>query len=165
MLAEKANYSIVFMSRMLGVARSGFYGWVRSPPSQRALQERVVVLHMHEAFRQSASTYGSPRLYRELRKQGLQVGRHRIARLMRREGLRARNPRRFVRTTQPGREAPASNLLARDFAPSAPNKAWAADITYIPTREGWLFLAVVMDLFSRRIVGWATSHLIDRRWF
>ncbi len=161
MLAEKANFPVAFMCRMLGVARSGFYFWLRARPSQRMLEERALVVHLLEAFRQSEKRYGSPRLYRELRAQGHRVGRHRVARLMRREGLRARGRKRFVRTTQRGDAAPAPNLLARDFSAASPNKVWVADITYVPTREGWLFLAVVLDLFSRRIVGWATSHRID----
>jgi putative transposase len=161
MLAEKANFPIAFMCRMLSLARSGYYAWLHAVPSERTLEERALVVHLHEAYRQSNATYGSPRLFRELRKQGLSVGRHRVARLMRRLGLRPRGRRRFVRTTQPGDAAPAPNLLARDFSTAAPNKAWVADITYVPTREGWIFLAVVLDLFSRRIVGWATSQRID----
>jgi len=161
MLAEKANFPVAFMCRMLSLARSGFYAWLRATTSQRTLEDRALIVHLHEAFRQSEKRYGSPRLYRELRAQGHRVGRHRIARLMRREGLRPRGRKRFVRTTQAGDAVPAPNLLARDFSPDAPNKAWVADITYVPTREGWLFLAVVLDLFSRRIVGWATSRNID----
>jgi transposase InsO family protein len=161
MLAEKANFEVTFMCRMLALARSGFYAWLKATPSQKVLEERALVVHLHEAFRQSGATYGSPRLYRELRARGHQVGRHRVARLMRREGLRPRGRPRFVRTTQAGDGAPAPNLLARDFSAEAPNKAWVADITYVQTREGWLFLAVVLDLFSRRIVGWATSRRID----
>jgi putative transposase len=163
MLAEKANFPVAFMCRMLKLARSGFYVWLRATPSERMLEERALVVHLHEAYRQSEATYGSPRLYRELRKQGFRIGRHRVARLMRREGLRPRGRPRFVRTTQAGDAAPAPNLLGRDFSAKTPNQVWVADITYVPTREGWLFLAAVMDLFSRRIVGWATSQRIDHR--
>ena len=163
MLAEKANFPVAFMCRMLNLARSGFYAWLSALPTEKDLEERALVIHLHEAFRESEGTYGSPRLYRELRAQGLKVGRHRIARLMRREGLRPRRRPRFVRTTQPGDSPPAPNLLCRDFSSSEPNKVWVADITYIPTREGWLFLAAIVDLFSRRVVGWATSHIINHQ--
>ncbi|MBU8900958.1 IS3 family transposase [Corallococcus sp. M34] len=111
---------------------------------------------MHQDSRR---TYGSPRVRAELKAQGQHVGRHRVARLMREAGLRARWRRRFVHTTDSKHGLPvAPNLLACDFNPSKPDRAWVTGITYVPTREGWLYLAVVMDLFSRRVIGWAMDR-------
>jgi putative transposase len=165
MATEKANFPVVFMCRQLGVTRSGFYAWCRRSlrPSKRLAANQRLLPHLRAAYERNRGTYGSPRLYRELRKEGHVVGRHRVARLMRQEKLRVRPRRRFVSTTQSRhglRVAP--NTLARCFTPEAPNRVWASDITYIPTRKGWLYLAVVLDLFSRRVVGWATSDTIDQ---
>jgi putative transposase len=161
---EKANFPVSFMCRQLGVARSGFYAWCRRlRPSGRLMANQRLVPHLRAAFESGRGAYGSPRVYRELRKEGHIVGLHRVARLMRQEKLRGVPRRRFVLTTQSDhglRVAP--NTLARCFTPTAPNRVWASDITYIPTRKGWLYLAVVLDLFSRRVVGWATSSSIDQ---
>jgi transposase InsO family protein len=120
-------------------------------------------VHIREAHLGSRRTYGSPRVYFELRDRGFRVGRNRIARLMRLDGLKARHRRRFVQTTKVDPGLPvAPNVLGRRFSPERPNSSWAADITYIRTLQGWLYLAVVLDLYSRRVVGWATSARIDR---
>ncbi|WP_264812538.1 IS3 family transposase, partial [Gluconacetobacter sacchari] len=119
--------------------------------------------HVRSAFALSNGTYGSPRMTRELRDQGLSVGRRRTARLMRDNGLRARQKRRFKRTTDSEHAWPvAPNLLDQNFSATAPNEKWSADISYIWTKEGWLYLAIVMDLFSRRIIGWAVSDRLHR---
>jgi transposase InsO family protein len=163
MLAEKANYTVAFMCRQLQLARSGFYAWSRRRPSARALADRRLVPHLRAVFERARGTYGSPSVHRELRKQGHQVGRHRVARLMRDDGLRARPRRRFVHTTNSRHgHRVAPNILQRRFGPTAANRVWASDITYIPTRKGWLYLAVVLDLHSRRVVGWAAGKSLDQ---
>ena len=163
MQTEKANFTIAFMCRQLGVARSGYYAWCRRKESPRAVENRRLLVHIRAAHELGRGEYGSPRIHRELRATGEQVGRHRVARLMRQDQLAAKRRRRFVLTTDsshPHRIAP--NTLKRRFNPETPNRVWAADITYVATREGWLYLAVVLDLFSRRVVGWHTSRLIDQ---
>ena len=162
MLAEKARFPVAFMCRQLEVSPSGFWEWCRRGPSQHALDDQRLTVHVRAAFDEGRGTYGSPRVYRALRSDGHDVGRRRVARLMRQDGLRVRPKRRFVVTTT-SRHAfrVAPNLLARQFTPTAPDRVWASDITYIATRKGWLYLAVVIDLFSRLVVGWATSESID----
>jgi putative transposase len=160
--ARKTEHSVKTMCRVLGVSRSGYHAWQRRPPSPRsradaALSERIASIHTR-----SHKTYGSPRVHAELRlDHGIHVGRKRVERLMRAAGLSGQLTRRRGKTTirvQGVRTAP--DLVQRDFDPSAPNRLWAADITYIRTWEGWLYLALVMDCYSRRIVGWAIAdHL------
>ena len=159
--AEKAHYPLAVLCRVLKVSRSGFYAWARRGPSQRELEDRKLKTEVVAIHKASRKTYGSPRVHAELKARDFAVGRKRIARLMRESGLTGLPPRRFRRTTDSAHDHPvAENLLNREFAVTAPNQAWAADITYIRTREGWLYLAVVLDLFSRRVVGWALAdHL------
>ena len=161
--AEKAHYPIRLMCRCLAVSRSGYYAWRRRPPSERVKQDarlRVEIAASHSASRR---TYGSPRILRDLREEGRRVSRKRVARLMRELGLEGCRKRRFRATTDSRHRFPvAPNLLMRDFEVDAPNTAWATDITYLATLEGWLYLAVVLDLFSRRVVGYAMSERIDR---
>ena len=161
--AEKANYPVATLCRVLDVARSGLYASQRRGESTRAREDRALLVHIRDAHVESHRTYGSPRVHLELRDRGFRVGRNRVARLMQLDGIKARHRRRFVRTTvsDPGLPV-ASNTLARCFSPTRPNAVWAADITYIRTLQGWLYLAVVLDLYSRRVVGWATSARIDR---
>jgi putative transposase len=128
--AEKANFPVAFMCRQLGVARSGFYAWCRRRPSARAAADHRLLPHLRAVFEFGRGTYGSPSVYRELRKAGHRVGRHRVARLMREDGLRVRAKRRFVHTTQSGHgHRVAPNILARRFKPNAPNRVWASDIS------------------------------------
>ena len=123
----------------------------------------VLLAHVRSAFALSNGTYGSPRMARELRDSGLSVGRRRTARLMRENGLKARQKRRFRRTTDSRHAGPvAPNLLDQDFTAAGPDEKWGADISYIWTREGWLYLAVVIDLFARRVVGWSTGDRLHR---
>ena len=161
--AEKAQYPVATLCRVLDVSRSGLYAFSRRRESRRSRQNRLLLFQIRDAHHESRRTYGSPRVHAELRDCGVRVGRNRIARLMRLDGLKARHRRRFVLTTRNDPNLPvAPNVLQRNFSPAAPNRAWAADITYIRTLEGWLYLAVVLDLYSRRVVGWATSARIDR---
>lgn len=160
--AKKAEHSIKLMCRVLGVSRSGFHAWARREPSARAVADQALTGRIAEIHQDSLKTYGSPRVHAELRlEDGVHVGRKRVERLMRHAGLSGQIKRRRGKTTirvQGVRTAP--DLVERDFNPTAINRLWSADITYIRTWEGWLYLASVMDLFSRRIVGWALAdHL------
>jgi putative transposase len=154
--AEKANHSISLMCRMLGVSRSGFHAWQRRPPSGRALADAWLAERIAAIHRESRGTYGARRVHAALRQQGIRVGRKRVERLMRGRQLSGAVPRKRARTTirVPG-VRPAEDLVGRDFAPSGPNQLWVADIKYIPTAAGWLYLAAVLDCFSRRVVGWS----------
>lgn len=155
---KKALQSVDRTCAMLGVSASGYYAWKRRGPSRRRRDDGMFLSHIRLQFRLSGETYGSPRMYEELREQGLSIGRHRIARLMREDGLKVLQKRRFKRTTSRRHDKPvAANILNRDFTAAQPNRKWGADISYIWTAEGWLYLAIVLDLYSRRIVGWATS--------
>ena len=148
---------------LFGVSASGFYAWKRRKPSQRQLDDMVFLAHIRSQFSLSRETYGSPRMHVELREDGLAIGRHRVARLMRENGLKALQKRRFKKTTDSGHGGPvAPNVLDQDFIAEQPNEKWGADISYIWTAEGWLYLAIVVDLFSRRIVGWATSDRMKK---
>jgi len=161
--AEKAGVPITTMCRVLDVSQSGFFAWRGRPASQRQRDDMVYLAHIRTAFELSNGTYGSPRMHRELVDEGLPIGRRRTARLMREDGLVARQKRRFKRTTDSGHAWPvAPNLLDQDFTANAPDQKWGADISYIWTAEGWLYLAVVMDLFSRRVVGWAVNDRLKK---
>jgi len=147
---------------VLQVQRSGFYAWATRGESKRDRENRALVVEVRAAFKKSRCTYGSPRIRGELRTADKRVCRHRIAKLMQKEGLVARPRRKFVTTTKSNHGLPMPpNLLDRNFAVGAPNKVWAGDVTYLPTREGWLYLAVLLDMSSRRVVGWATSERND----
>lgn len=160
--AKKARFPISDLCRVLQVQRSGYYAWREREESARVTNDRLLAVEVAALFAESKKRYGSPRVHRELRKRGRRVCRHRVARLMREQRLRARARRKFVRTTQsnPGLPTPP-NLLERSFTAEAPNRVWVGDVTYLPTREGFLYLAVLLDLYSRRVVGWATSEHND----
>ncbi len=161
--AEKARYPVTVSCRVLDVSRPGYYAWCKRPESKRATANRALRVRIKAAHQKSRGTYGSPRVHATLVSEGMRVGRARVAKLMRAEGLRARRKRRFVRTTDSKHNLPvANNVLDRQFDPAEPNKVWATDITYIWTKEGWLYLAVIIDLFSRLVVGWSMSESIDR---
>ena len=150
------------MCRVLEVKRSGYYAWRRRPPSARALANQRLVTQMRVIHGEVQKTYGSPRMQAELVARGLPCNVKRVARLMRLHHLRARHKRRYRVTTKVNPKLPvAPNHLAQHFQASAPNEKWVGDITYLWTREGWLYLAVVMDLYSRRIVGWAVASTQD----
>ena len=162
---EKADprspWSVAEMCRVLEVSRSGFYDWESRPRCQRDLDDEVLVREIEAIWETSARTYGAPRVHAWLRRQGFAVARKRVARLMRTHGLVGQLGRRKVRTTIADRTAtPSADLLGRDFNPAAPDGAWCGDITYVPTGEGWLYVATVIDLYSRRVIGWAADdHL------
>ena len=159
--AERASFPVAVLCKVLSVSRSGYYEWRDRPPSRRSQQDVTLTAKIYEIHRRSRETYGSPRVHAELRSIGVRCGRKRVARLMRKEGLRGCTRGRRKRTTRRNRRAvPAEDLVRRDFAAAGPDKLWTADITYVSTDEGFLYLAFVLDAYSRRLVGWAMeSHL------
>jgi putative transposase len=159
--AKRAEHRVATMCRVLGISTSGYYASGERAPSQRARADEVLRKHIEAIHHRSRGTYGRPRIHAELKAQGVRVGCKRIARLMRVAGVQGVSRRKWCRTTVRDREArPAPDLVDRDFSADRPDQLWVADITYIPTWAGFLFLAVVLDAFSRRIVGWAmATHL------
>jgi len=160
---EKVAFPIAVLCRLLGVSPSGFYARQGRPKSPHALRDEALSEHVAAAHVASNRRYGSPRVHAELKAAGQRVGRKRVARLMRERALIARKRRRFRTTTDSKHGFPiAPNVLARDFNASAPDQVWVTDITFLWTKQGWLYLAAILDLFSRRVVGWATSEHVDR---
>jgi len=148
------------MCEALGVSRGGFYEWLSRPESRRSRENRALLVQIRTSFEQSDRTYGSPRVWRDVRAWGFACGRHRVARLMLAAGLQARRKRKRLPFDLGARpeHAIAPNLLDREFSATGPNQRWVADFTYIWTTEGWMYFAVVLDLFSRRVVGWSMSN-------
>jgi len=163
MAAYEGEYAVKRMCKVLGVQRSGYYAWRKRKPSTREQANQDLLALIEAEYARSRKTYGSPRLHVVLKRQGVRCGHNRVARLMRLHGIVARKKRRYYpRTTQ--RQVgviPAPNRLNLDFTASAPNRKWVSDFTYMETAEGWLYLAVVLDLFSRRVIGWAMSPKMD----
>ncbi len=156
---HRGEFPVRRMCSVLDVSPSGYYAWRKRPPSAREMANRELLEKIEAVFEESQETYGSPRVYRKIKRQGVKCSENRIARLMRLRGLKAKQTRRFKSTTKRNRSHPvAPNLLQRNFATQQPNEKWLADITYISTWEGWLYLATILDLYSRRIVGWAMSE-------
>lgn len=161
--AHRDVHEVTTLCRVLGVSKAGYYAWAKRGPSQRAVEDQALAAAIRAAHLDSGRTYGSPRVHRELRNQGRRHGVKRVARVMRQEGLRAKTTRRFRVTTQSDHaHRVAPNVLARRFDERRPNRVWVADITYLRTREGWLYLAVVLDLGTRAVVGWAMRHTMER---
>lgn len=158
---EQANqvWSVAEMCRVLEVSRSGFYDWHGRGPSDRELSDRQLAVEIEAIWECSDRTYGVPRVHRWLLKQGFEVGRNRVARIMAINGWEGETGRRKVRTTIVDRGATAADdHVQRDFNPAAPDVVWCGDITYLRTGEGWLYLATVIDLFSRRVIGWSVAN-------
>lgn len=171
MVAHESEYGVQTMCGVLGVSRSGYYAWRQRPGSRRAQANASLLVQIRIEYWNSHQRYGSPRIYRQLCEQGVVCSRKRVAHLMRQGQLVAKKThRRHPRTTQRDPHAqPAPNLLHQEFAAPAPDCKWASDLTYIDTAEGWLYLAVVIDLFSRRVVGWAMqphmqAALVQQAW-
>ena len=166
--AHRNEFRVWLMCRVLEVSRGGFYLWLKRPESQRSVENGRLVEAIRAIHRESRGVYGSPRVHARLRAQSGRYGRNRIARLMREMQIQGKRRRKFRVTTDSDHTLPISgNILDRKFTIGMPNKAWVADITYIATKEGWLYLAGMMDLYSRRIVGWAmgsriSRHLVER---
>jgi putative transposase len=156
---HRQEFSVKRMCQLLGVTRSGYYAWQPEKAGPRELENRVLVEQIRVEYKISRQTYGSPRIWASLLRQGIACGRHRVARLMRKEGIRPpMRHRRYPVTTQrqPG-VIPVPNRLNQDFSATTINTKWVSDFTYIDTAEGWLYLAIILDLFSRKVVGWAMS--------
>lgn len=150
------------MCQVLEVSEKGYANWRKRGTSQRKRNDEIITARIEDAYYHHRGHYGSPRIHAELKEQGIHCGRRRVARLMQEKQLSARKKKRKVRTTDSTHQFPiASNLLKQDFTASAPNKKWMTDLTYIDTREGWLFLAGVLDAYSRKIVGWSMSENHD----
>jgi transposase InsO family protein len=171
MAAHAGEFRIERMCRVLGVGRSGYYAWRSRPASQQARANEALLVQIQAEYETSRATYGSPRIQVALQRQGVRCSRKRIARLMQLHQIRARarKKQRPVTTQREAGAMPAPNLLNQEFSASVPNQKWVSDITYIETAEGWLYLAVVLDLFSRRIVGWAMADhmeasLVEAAW-
>jgi putative transposase len=154
--AEKPHHTVSRLACALGVSRAGYYAWARRPPSKRSLADAALARRIEQIHEQTDGIYGAPRIYAELADEGVHVGRKRVARQLRQAGLAGVSKRRGYRTTTPGGEAPAApDLVARKFTAERPNELWFADITYVPTWQGWLYLAAVVDACSRYCVGWS----------
>ena len=158
MAKHRGIWPVVLMCEALDVSRSGFYAWRIRAPSQHRLDDQAIGSHVRQSFVASDRTYGARRVWHDVLALGLSVGLHRIERLMREQALRARPRRRGLPKDQGARSAIADNVLDRQFHADAPNQKWVADFTYIWTAEGWLFVAVVLDLFSRKVVGWSMQN-------
>jgi transposase InsO family protein len=161
---HKQEFPIVVMCGVLQVSESGFYAWRKRPICRRKREDAHLQQEIRQVFDKHYGRYGSPRIYRDLHEEGISCSRKRVARLMREEELTALRKRRRAMTTKRDMTHPvAPNLLNREFIASAPNKKWVTDITYIPTRQGWLYLAVILDLYSRMVVGWSMSGNCDKQ--
>ena len=162
MKVHQAEFPLTAMCRVLGLSTSGYYDWKKRPPSERERRDEALQSRIEAVWRDSRETYGRPRIHAALRARGERVGQKRVARLMERAGIRGVSRRRWTTgtTRRDAKARPAVDLVNRDFSAEGPNQLWVADITYVPTWAGWLHLAVVLDAWSRRIVGWAmASHL------
>ena len=163
---HQGQFRLTILVRMLGVSSSAFYQWQKRPVSQRAQHKQHLMAHICELFEESKGRYGSPRIYRDLQALGIQCHQKRVAQLMREQNLVVRKARRFVATTDSGHAFPvAQNLLNREYqveAVAGLNRAWAGDITYVPTAQGWLYVAVVLDLKSRKVIGWSMKDTLEQ---
>jgi len=156
---QEANHTVALMCRVLEVSRSGYYDWRNRPPSSRAQANKRLTADIRRIHQEHKGRVGAPRITRHLHEEGQRVGKNRVAHLMSSEGLRAKAARKYKATTNSNHTLPvAPNLLEQDFSATAPNQKWVSDITYIATDEGWLYLAVVLELYSRLVVGWAMSE-------
>ncbi len=162
---HRGQFRMTVLLRVLGVSASAFYQWQKRPVSQRTRHKELLVAQVCELFEQSKGRYGSPRIYRDLQALGIQCSQKSVARLMKEQNLVVRKARRFVATTDSGHALPvAQNLLNRQYlieAVAGLNRAWAGDITYVPTAQGWLYVAVVLDLQSRKVIGWSMKDTLE----
>jgi transposase InsO family protein len=159
---HEGQFAIVLMCRVLAVSRAGYYAWRQRPPSPRAQRDTELRVRIRAIHLASARRYGRPRIHRELREQQIRCGAKRVGRLMRLERLQGKRPRRYRVTTQADGTPPAPNQLRRQFQVAQPNRVWASDVTAWSTQAGWLFVAVVVDLASRRVVGWAAGRTMGQ---
>ena len=154
----QSQFPIAFMCRLLGASKSGYYAWKKQPVSKRAQEDAGLLEKIKSFFKAEKQRIGSIRVTQRLQRAGEHVGRHRVARIMREAGLRAKAAKKFKATTNSNHSLPvAPNLLQQNFSAAKPNEKWVSDITYLWTNEGWVYLAVVLDLYSRKVVGWSTA--------
>jgi putative transposase len=155
---HRSSHGVQKMCRVIGASRSGYYGWRRQPQSNRQKDNEKILMEIRESHKNSRRAYGSPRITEDLRAQGMRCSENRVARLMKIHGIVGKAKKKFKATTNSKHNLPvAENLLKQNFVTEKPNAIWASDITYIPTLEGWLYLVVILDLYSRQVVGWAMS--------
>lgn len=155
---NRSSHGVQKMCRVIGASRSGYYGWRRQPESKRQKDNEKILVEIRESHKNSRRAYGSPRITKDLQAKGIKCSENRVARLMKIHGIIAKTKKKFKATTNSKHNLPvAENLLDQNFVTEKPNTVWASDITYVPTLEGWLYLAVILDLFSRQVVGWAMS--------
>lgn len=163
MRALEGEFPVDFMGDLLGISKSGYYAWRKRDVGPREDRELKLLRVIEDVHKSSRGTYGSPRVYAQLKGMGHVVGKTKVERTMKRYGIRAKTKRKFRVTTDSKHNLPvAPNLLRRNFSPEKPNQTWASDITYVWTKEGWLFLAVIVDLFSRQIVGWSLDKTMTK---
>ena len=157
-------FPVVLMCQLLEVGRSGFYAWLSRAESPQVAENKRLVVAIKTIHRESCEAYGSPRVYSAMKRKGISCGKHRVARLMRDHNIRSRHKRKFKMTTDSNHRYPvAENILDRKFEVSKPDACWALDITYIPTQEGWLYLAAILDLFNREVIGWSMNSRMTRK--
>lgn len=157
--AQRANYPVSLLCRVLQVSRSGYYAWLHRPPSRRSVEDAALTEKILEVHERSRRTYGYPRVHAELKASGVECGRRRVARLMRKAAIQGCMRGRRRSTTRQAKDATAApDLVDRRFLAASPDRLWLADITYLPTREGFLYLAFILDACSRRVVGWAMAN-------
>jgi len=156
-------FRVTKMCQILKVSRSGYYHWLKEPVSQRKKKDMKLKQKIKQIYQKSRQRYGSPRIYQQLLREGYSIGKKRVERLMSEMGIQAVAKKKYKATTDSAHSKPvAENHLNRDFTPEKPNKSWVADITYIPTTEGWLYLATIMDLYSRKIIGWSLRERLTK---
>ena len=161
---HRRRFPVRLSCHALRVRPSGYYSWKKRLPSRRARENARILEVIRSIYRENKERYGSPRITRKMRKMGIRISRQRIARLMRKNGIQAKTKRKFKVTTNSGHRFPISpNLLKQNFFSDAPNKIWVSDITYLYTREGWLYLTVIIDLFNREVVGWSMSNRLTAK--
>lgn len=161
--SNRFEFSVEEMCRVLAVSRSGYYGWTQRGESRKSKEDEVLTIVIKWLFEKHKKRYGAPRIAKDLRDEGILCGRHRTARIMRENGLKARAKKKFKVTTDSWHKLPiAPNLLNQDFKVNRPNQVWVSDITYIWTREGWMYLCTIIDLYSRKVVGWAMNKRMTK---
>jgi len=158
--AERVNHRVGRLCRVVKVSRAAYYRWATGRVSRRRLENELLLESIRGLYDRSRRTYGSPRVHAELRVLGIRCSENRVARLMRRAGLKGRTPRQFLRTTVGDPKAAFPDLVGRRFQPTAPDQTWVSDISYVRTDEGWLYVAIVLDCFSRKVVGWSMANTL-----
>jgi transposase InsO family protein len=162
--AHRGTFKVGRMCTLLNVSRSGYYAWLKRPESPRSRENRALETKIRALHAASHGIYGSPKIHLDLIDDGVRCGKNRVARIMRKAGIRSRRTKKFKATTNSRHNLPvAANLLDQDFTAETPDSAWVGDITYVPTQQGWLHLAVLIDLYNRKVVGWSTSSRMTRQ--